>query len=82
MLGAYHPEYAVLRRSEDGGIDTLFRDTIHRYDGGDFIREREMVIEGRCFRISSVFPEESNATPTDKLISYIDTELAKENRSA
>ena len=28
ILGAYRPEQVILRRSEDGGVETLFRDSI------------------------------------------------------
>jgi hypothetical protein len=41
-----------------------------------------MLIEGRRFQITSVFSGEATATPTDKLLSLIDTELKKEANSA
>ena len=44
-------------------------------------KQREMLIGGRRFCITSVFPAEP-ATPTDKLIACIDAELEKEAHSA
>lgn len=43
---------------------------------------RSMCIEGRRYRICSVFPVETKQTPTDKLLALIDTELEKETHSA
>lgn len=77
MLGAYHPECAVLRETE-GGVTTVFRDTEHWNRSEGFVRERSMVIGGKCFRITSVFPDDASVTPTDKLLRLIDAELEKE----
>ena len=67
ILGGYMPECAKLRQTEDGDVATVFRDTTTR-------------IEEDC--ITSVFPAEPCATPTDKLIACIDAELEKEAHSA
>lgn len=34
------------------------------------------------FHVTSVFPSEATATPTDKLLSLIDADLSKETHSA
>ena len=78
MLGAYHPESAVVRQMEDGSVDTVFIDTAQT----DFTWDRKMLIEGRVFHVTSIFAGEPTATPTEKLLALIDTELAKESRSA
>lgn len=78
MLGSYHPESAILRHTEDGSVATIFRDTIHEAQEGHDTREREMLIGGKCFHITSVFPGHPTATPTDKMLELIDTELKKE----
>lgn len=78
MLGTYHPESAVVQQTDDGGVVTIFRDT--RQFGS--AKNRKMVIEGRVFHITSVFAGEPTATPTEKLLTLIDTELAKESHSA
>jgi len=82
MLGAYHPENAVLIQTENGGVTTTFRDTEHWDRDEGFVLERKMLIGGKCFHITSVFSDAPTATPTDKLLALIDTELEKESRSA
>ena len=79
MLGSYQPGRAVLQCSE-AGVRTSFRDTVHREFEGHKIHERRMLIEGKCFHISSVFPGHPTATPTDKMLELIDAELKKETR--
>ena len=78
MLGSYHPESATIRRMDDGSMGTIFSDTAQT----DSTWDREMLIEGRVFHVTSVFAGEPTATPTEKLLALIDTELAKESRSA
>ena len=75
MLGSYHPESAMVRRMDDGSMDTVFTDTVQT----DSTWDREMLIEGRVFHVTSVFAGEPSATPTEKLLTLIDTELAKES---
>lgn len=77
MLGTYHPESAIVRQTEDGGTVTIFRDTTQFGSAKD----RDMIIEGRAFHVTSIFAGEPTATPTEKLLALIDTELAKESRS-
>lgn len=76
MLGTYHPESAIVRQTEDGGTVTIFRDTTQFGSAKD----RDMIIEGRVFHVTSIFAGEPTATPTEKLLALIDTELAKESR--
>jgi len=80
MLGAYHPEDAVLQQEEDG-VSTLFRDTSSWEREGCFVRERKMLIERKGFHITSVFPGHPSATPTDKMLELIDAELKKDTRA-
>jgi len=78
MLGAYHPEAATVRQTDDGDVVTIFRDTSQFGSAKD----RDMIIEGRVFHVTSIFAQEPTATPTQKLLEFIDTELEKESRSA
>ncbi len=78
MLGAYHPEAAMVSQMEDGSVDTTFTDTVQI----DSTWDREMLIEGRVFHVTSIFAGEPTATPTEKLLALIDTELAKESHYA
>ena len=81
ILGGYIPEQAKLRRTEDGEVATVFRDTVTHEEEDCIAKQREMLIGGRRFCITSVFPAEPCATPTDKLIACIDAELEKEAHS-
>ena len=82
ILGGYIPEQAKLRRTEDGEVATVFRDTTTRIEGDCIAKQREMLIGSKRFCITSVFPAEPSATATDKLIACIDAELEKEAHSA
>ncbi len=82
ILGGYIPEQANLRRTEDGEVATVFRDTTTRIEGDCIAKQREMLIGSKRFCITSVFPAEPSATATDKLLAYIDAELKKEAHSA
>ncbi len=78
ILGTYRPEFAVVSQMEDGSVDTTFTDTVQT----DSTWDREMLIEGRVFHVTSIFAGAPTATPTEKLLALIDTELAKESHSA
>ena len=41
-----------------------------------------MLIRGKVFRVTSIFPDAPTVTPTDKMLSLIDSELEKERHSA
>ena len=82
ILGGYIPEQAKLRRTEDGNVESSFRDAATLADTDCVTRQREMLIGSKRFCITSVFPAESCATPTEKLLACIDAELEKEAHSA
>ena len=82
MLGGYNPNGALLRETENGEVLTSFRDTCYQHKCDHNINQREMLIEGKVFHVISVFLMEATATPTDKLLSLIDTDLKKETHSA
>lgn len=77
MLGGYRPEAAILRQEGDG-VNMIFRDTATSECEGCFVLERRMLIEGKCFHVSSVFPSHPIATPTGKMLELIDAELKKD----
>ncbi len=82
MLGTYHPRMATLRLTEDGDISTVYRDTVCWQRGDGMVHERNMLIRGKVFRVSSIFSAESTHTPTEKMLSLIDAELSKECHGA
>lgn len=81
MLGIYQPESAIVRRQGEG-VSVIFRDTVCRDSPEGFIKERDMLIEGRRFHVTSVFPGEGEATPTAKMLSLIDADLGKSSGAA
>ena len=82
MLGGYDPGRALLRETESGEVLTSFRDTSYQHQDDHIINQREMLIEGKVFHVTSVFPSQAIATPTDKLLSLIDAEFADRGHSA
>ena len=82
MLGGYDPDRAMLRETENGEVLTSFRDTSYQHLDDHIINQREMLIGGKVFHVTSVFQMDATATPTDKLLSLIDTDLKKEAHSA
>ena len=43
---------------------------------------REMLSRGKVFHVTSVFPNQAIATPTDKMLSLIDAEFSEKGHSA
>ena len=82
MLGGDDPHGALLRETESGEVLTSFRDTCYQHQDDYNITQREMLIGGKVFHVTSVFPMAATATPTDKLLSLIDKDLKKEAHSA
>ena len=82
VLGGYHPEMAVLREQSDGEVMTIFRDTEYHQQEQNMESRREMLIRGKVFHVTSVFPNQAIATPTDKMLSLIDAEFSEKGHSA
>lgn len=77
ILGAY--ETTWLKAGElNGNFVPLFEDTQLTEQPDTLSLERRMVVDGRTFSVSSVFPKDAAATPTDKLLSLIDREPKNE----
>lgn len=76
-LGAYYPEKATIKKSEDGTARAVYQDSDYTVDDVNYTRERSMIIKGKRFIISSVFPVESTATATDKMLELIDADMRK-----
>ena len=72
---------AVLREQRGGEVLTTFRDTNYQQREDRLESQRKMLIRGKVFLVTSVFPSEAIATPTDKLLSMIDAELSKQSHS-
>ena len=82
MLGGYDPDRAMLRETGNRAVLTCFRDTCYQHQDDHNVNQREMLIGGKVFHVTSVFPMDATAIPTDKLLSLIDTDLKKETHNA
>lgn len=82
VLGSYRPEMAVLREQRGGEVLTTFRDTNYQQQEDRLESQRKMLIRGKVFHVTSVFPSQAIATPTDKLLSLIDAEFSEKGHSA
>lgn len=78
VLGAYETTEVVHEETENGNAAPCFEDALVCFDTAQTTAQRSMVIDGRRFRICSVFPPKAGCTPTDRLLELIDTELKKE----
>jgi len=81
VLGAYETTEVSHEEEENGKIAPCFEDATVFFDKDRTTTIRSMCIEGRRYRIRSVFPMCGN-TPTDKLLSVIDADLEKETHTA
>ena len=82
ILGAYETAEVVWDEVVDGKCVPCFEDAMAVFDTGQTRTDRVMDIEGRRFRVRSVFPTDTEITPTDKLLALIDTEFEKDIRTA
>ena len=82
ILGAYETAEVIHEEEENGKYAPCFDDAIVFFDKNLTTTNRSMCIEGRRYRVCSVFPADTGRTPTDKLLALIDTELEKETHSA
>lgn len=82
ILGAYETAEVDWDEEKEGRYAPCFNDATVLWDKERTSTTRMMDIEGRRFRIRSFFPTDTDVTPTDKLLTLIDTELEKETQSA
>ena len=81
ILGSYETAEVVHEEEENGKYAPCFEDATVFFDKTQTTTNRSMCIEGRRYRIRSVFPVCGNS-PTDKLLSVIDADLEKETHTA
>ena len=81
IVGAYQPELAVLTKERDG-VSSTYRDTVYEQCEEGMAGKRIMEVGDRRFRVTSVFRDKASSTVTQKFLSYIDSEMAKEAHSA
>ena len=65
----------------NGNLIPLFEDTELKEQTDSICLERHMIVGGKKFAVSSVFPKAAVSLPTDKLLSLIDKEQETERKS-
>lgn len=82
ILGVYETAEVAHEEKSNGKCAPCFADSTVHFDTEQTTAQRKMIIEGRRFCISSVFPADAGCTPTDKLLGLIDAERKKETHIA
>ena len=82
ILGAYETAEIVWKNDTEGTYHRTFDDTTISSNISHHIVERQMDIEGRTFRVCSVFPTVKRSTPTEKLLTLIDNSLEESLKKA
>lgn len=77
LLGSYNTA-GIVDSELDGTPVALFGDTKLKEEPDGLCLERRMIVGGKKFAVSSVFPKDAVSTPTDKLLSLIDNEQEAE----
>ena len=72
ILGAYETADIVWQSDSKGDYHRTFDDTFITQEDDKFVAERTMDIDGRVFKVHSIFPSIITTTPTEKLLSVID----------
>lgn len=80
MLGGYLPERVKMRKVGDGKVVPFYPDGVGLLAENDSIGiMRKVYIDGRLFRVSSMFDLRPTKTPTDAMLRVIDGDLEKES---
>lgn len=82
LLGAYETADVIWQSDSEGTSRRTFWDSFVYTDEQAHTIEREMVVDGRVFRVHSIFPVKSASTPTKKLLSIIETDCEKALKNA
>ena len=80
ILGAYETAEYVCDEEIDGRYAPCFDDALIIIDS-DFNRmQRDMIVDGKAFRVFSVFCSAGSSTPTEGILRLIDADLEREAR--
>jgi hypothetical protein len=81
ILGSYETA-GIKDKTFNGKPVPLFEDTDLIEQSDSLCLERHMIVDGKKFAVSSVFPKAATSTPTNKLLSLIDKEQEAERKSS
>lgn len=81
ILGAYETTDVIWQSDSEGNRHRTFDDSFVYSDDTHHTIERDMEVEGKIFRVHSVFPINNTSTPTKKMLTIIgnDSEKALKN---
>lgn len=82
LLGAYETADVIWQSDSEGTLHRTFWDSFVYTDEQAHTIEREMVVDGRVFRVHSVFPIGNATTPTKKMLAIIENDCEKELKNA
>ncbi len=77
ILGAYETAEVIWQGDSEGNLKRTFADSFVYRDENHYTIERNMDVEGKNFRVHSVFPVTAKSTPTKKMLTIIDSNLTK-----
>ncbi len=80
IWGSYETA-GIKDKTLDGKSIPLFEDTELKEQTDSICLKRHMIVGGKKFAVSSVFPKAAVSLPTDKLLSLIDKEHETERKS-
>ena len=81
ILGAYETSEVIWQSDSEGNLKRTFTDSFVYSDDTHHTIERDMEVEGKTFRVHSIFPINSKSTPTKKMLTIIGNDCEKSLKS-
>lgn len=82
ILGAYETTDVIWQSDSEGNRHRTFDDSFVYSDDTHHTIERDMEVEGKIFRVHSVFPINNTSTPTKKMLTIIGNDCEKAPKNA
>ena len=77
ILGAYETTEVIWQSDSEGNLKRTFADSFVYSDDTHYTIERDMDVDGKIFRVHSVFPVTATSTPTKKMLTIIGNDTDK-----
>lgn len=77
ILGAYETTQIIWQSDSEGNLKRTFSDSFVYSDDTHHTIERDMEVDGKTFRVHSVFLVSSTSTPTKKMLTIIGNDCKK-----
>lgn len=82
ILGAYETANIIWQSDSEGDLHRTFQDSFVNTDEAHHTVERNMVVEGKLFRVHSIFPVTAMSNPTKKLLTAVENDCEKTLKGA